>query len=205
MMHLRRSPLCRACGGAGGTVDHIKPIESGGDPWQMSNLQTMCFDCHQSKRGREAHGLTEKKRVTLVCGPPGAGKTSYVRDRMRPMSDMVLDLDRLYEALSGLGKYSKPDSLLPYVKTAYDAVVSQLSNGVGDLRHAWVISCAPSRTLRERLTASLRAEVVILDTPYDVCMRRISKDPSRSAQAPLWEALVEKWWKQYEKEIAADA
>ena len=180
-------------------MDHITPIELGGDPWKMSNLQTMCFMCHQSKRGREAHGDKDKNQVTLVCGPPGAGKTTYVRDNMRPTSDLVLDIDRIYVALSGMGKYSKPDSLLPFVTAAFDAVVGQLSDGVGDLRHAWVITCSPTEAERGRLGEALGAKVVVLDTDATTCIRRIEKDPSRAAQAALWEALVHRWWDRYTK------
>lgn len=34
-------------------VDHIIDIESGGDPWDMANLQGLCAECH----GRKTAGV----------------------------------------------------------------------------------------------------------------------------------------------------
>jgi len=36
-------------------VDHIVPINQGGDPWDDSNFQAMNSRCHNRKSGREAH------------------------------------------------------------------------------------------------------------------------------------------------------
>ena len=33
--------------------DHIIPLDRGGDPWSMDNLQTLCRDCHISKTADE--------------------------------------------------------------------------------------------------------------------------------------------------------
>jgi 5-methylcytosine-specific restriction endonuclease McrA len=34
-------------------VDHIRPIERGGDPWALSNLQALCAPCHGRKMKAE--------------------------------------------------------------------------------------------------------------------------------------------------------
>jgi len=54
---LRRSvlfnhPLCE-CGAIATDVDHINPIEHGGDPWARSNLQSLCHRCHSMKTRSE--------------------------------------------------------------------------------------------------------------------------------------------------------
>ena len=40
-------------------VDHIIPIASGGEPWDYSNLQTLCRYCHGVKTGKEKGGKIE--------------------------------------------------------------------------------------------------------------------------------------------------
>lgn len=139
-----------------------------------------------------------KKKVTLVCGPPGAGKTHYVKQKMR-YGDLILDLDRLFVALSGCEKYDKPSMILPYALTAFDAVVSQLSQQVEQHR-AWVLTTAPRAEDRARLKASLNAEVVLLDVDINTCLKRIKEDPLRSARADQWEEIIRKWWKNYKPE-----
>ena len=34
-------------------VDHVKPIDRGGDPLAADNLQTLCRDCHIEKTRQE--------------------------------------------------------------------------------------------------------------------------------------------------------
>lgn len=60
-MVLSEEPLCRTCAKEGKTVvavylDHIKPINQGGDKLDRTNLQPLCASCHAVKSGKEAHG-----------------------------------------------------------------------------------------------------------------------------------------------------
>ena len=57
--YIQRNPLCESCKrrdkvAAGQVVDHIKPINMGGHKTDLTNLQTMCHPCHNSKSGKEA-------------------------------------------------------------------------------------------------------------------------------------------------------
>ena len=45
---------CRACGKAGRLeVDHVVPLERGGEPWAMGNLQVLCRAHHIAKTAKE--------------------------------------------------------------------------------------------------------------------------------------------------------
>lgn len=51
---LKISPLCEECkkNGTlviGKIVDHIIPIKQGGEPYNLENLQTLCWSCHSRK------------------------------------------------------------------------------------------------------------------------------------------------------------
>ena len=45
---------CRVCGTYGNEVDHIKPLQRGGAPFDEGNLQALCRRCHIEKTRREA-------------------------------------------------------------------------------------------------------------------------------------------------------
>lgn len=51
----RDSWRCVRCGRPGRLeCDHIVPLDRGGDPWDMANLQTLCRrPCHAEKTARE--------------------------------------------------------------------------------------------------------------------------------------------------------
>ena len=45
---------CVTCGRKGRLeVDHIKPLESGGEPYDLANCQTLCRPCHFDKTRSE--------------------------------------------------------------------------------------------------------------------------------------------------------
>ncbi len=51
---LAEDPLCVSCLEMSITkpanhVDHVKAIKHGGDPWEWSNLQSLCASCHTTK------------------------------------------------------------------------------------------------------------------------------------------------------------
>jgi 5-methylcytosine-specific restriction protein A len=59
-LQLFNSPLCEECMRSGLTttatvVDHIKQVKKGGAAMSLSNLQSLCKSCHNSKSGKEGH------------------------------------------------------------------------------------------------------------------------------------------------------
>ena len=40
---------CRSCGGYGNEVHHVHPRREGGADYALSNLETLCFACHDDR------------------------------------------------------------------------------------------------------------------------------------------------------------
>jgi hypothetical protein len=81
-------------------VDHIIPVTQGGPWWDETNLRASCQNCNL---GRIDHKRTEAWRkanthITLIVGPPGAGKSTYAQTHANP-GDLIIDYDRIAEAL----------------------------------------------------------------------------------------------------------
>ena len=58
LLILNREPLCREHKQrdeivAATVVDHIKPIQQGGEIWNEDNMQPLCTKCHNRKSGKE--------------------------------------------------------------------------------------------------------------------------------------------------------
>ena len=205
-MVLSRQPYCVECLRHGITVratdvDHIVPRRDGGRD-VAENLQSLCHSCHSKKTGHEKKRTSfavSKIPVTIVGGPPGAGKTTYVNQH-KLNGDLVLDVDALYVALSGgLDWYDKPDALLPFVLAARDGAIRRLAMD-SSVRHAWIITSESDLrkllTLKQQLGASLH----MLEVDRLECMRRISKDERRGPNAyELWYHIVKKWFDRWEK------
>lgn len=129
-------------------------------------------------------GLMYSKKPTmtirLVCGPPAAGKSTYVKEQAQP-NDLVIDLDALRDTY-------KHDDIAQAVRQSLEA-----SAGVhpGDV---WVI-----RTLadaQQRTDAAKRigaTETVVLATPAELAKSRaVKRDPDKDLSEP-----IDRWWKDY--------
>ncbi|MDG9703793.1 hypothetical protein [Streptomyces sp. DH37] len=148
--------------------------------------RTRCPRCRAPHGGTGECDSCRHRAVTIVYGPPCAGKTTYVTQRARP-GDLVLDLDAIAQALGSPNDHGHPPALIPFAIEARDAVLTRLTRA-HELRHAWVI------TSRADVLARLPgAQLVTLDVPADECKRR-----ARAAgRPPRWDAHIDRWWREY--------
>jgi predicted kinase len=202
---LEQCPHEGACGMPTEVIDHIisrEPCRGGNQETHHAycdlcddptNRQGLCVPCHNTKTRIEKGTMTGAK-VTVVSGPPGAGKTTYVLQRFKP-GDLLIDFDQIMRGLSGL-KHNYPSGLLPFGWEARDAVLKKLE-GCKNVERAWVIDCAPTRERRDRLRQRFNAKVVVLETPAAVCIQRIRGSEARG-EVISWDTLVRDWWSRYE-------
>jgi hypothetical protein len=90
-------------------------------------------------------------QVTVISGVEASGKTTYALQRIQE-GDLIVDVDAIYAALSGLPFRNKPKCLFPFVANARDAVIERLSRA-SDVRRAWIITTDErwAKTLSVRL------------------------------------------------------
>lgn len=127
--------------------------------------------------------------MRVVVGPPGAGKSTYVRQAMK-YGEMVVDVDELFRALTMRPMWEKPPQLISAVLTVRDYLIDSFEP-------AWVISSNATRDYREKMREAYGAEVIVLETPAAVCLERIAAD-GRPDAGNMWEELVTRWWEAYE-------
>lgn len=132
-------------------------------------------------------------RLVAVCGPPGAGKSTYVTKRMG-WDDLLVDLDAIYCGITGRAQYEKPAVLLEVAKKLRDVLLEEARKR--NLR-AWYVTSAPKRRERNELrTAGFK--VIVIETDQWTCLDRIRKDPRRACLTEEWREIVDRWWRDYE-------
>jgi len=136
-------------------------------------------------------------RVVLVCGPVGAGKSTYVRERARPV-DIVIDFDTI-AAEWGYGR-DRPSWVIGELLEERNARLAALASEPVD-RVAYVIIAAPSQRLRRWWCEQLgvrASDLIVLVPARAEIYRRIMNDPERVAMRALHLQLAAKWFKQEE-------
>lgn len=139
--------------------------------------------------------------LTLVAGPPCAGKNHWV-DAHRNPGDLVLDSDALYAALAREGK---PENLRQFVWKAFWSVLAE-TRSEQVCAHTWVIQCAPEPARRDDYRQMNNAQVVVLATPAEVCKSR-ALDRYGDRTDPLcvetcgW---IDEWWANYRPSFYAE-
>lgn len=129
-------------------VDHIVPVTKGGAKFDPRNLRASCHKCNNGRINRKrddqwVHGPTH---ITLVMGPPAAGKSTYVLEHARP-GDLIVDYDAIAASL-GASSHAYGQAIHPAVNAARNAILRQLRRGETGATRAWILSANPEADKR---------------------------------------------------------
>lgn len=158
-----------------------------------ANIQFVHHKCHNDIHGR-FFGNT--RDVFLVYGAPLSGKSTFVRENMSE-GDLVVDIDNIWECVSGLPKGIKPKKLNAVVFQIRDTLLDDVKYRLGKWRTAYVVGGYPLKAERERLCKELGAKEVFIDTPREECIDRISAGLEERIRLT---SFIDEWWERYSKE-----
>lgn len=163
------------------------------------NVKVWCHTCHNKYHGRFNGGghKRKEKAAYIVYGPPMSGKTSYVIEHMEE-GDLIVDIDSLYQAVTLLPRYHKPDILKYNVFAIKNSIIENIKTRYGGFRTAWIIGGYPRKVERERLISMLNATPIFLDVTKEECISRIdSCNDYRSENREEWIKYIEQWFEQF--------
>lgn len=191
---IRDRYLCQAClrqqrVTVATEVDHIRALADGGAERDMANLQSLCRKCHSLKTALEGAGGASHPGwlpkpacpVTLVSGPPGAGKTTYARTHAG-VEDVVIDLDDCFTDVCGVHGHTADRVHLPAALRWRNRQLADLAR-LRNLR-AYVIVAAPTDAECQWWCTKLNAQHVRLLPDMDLCMTRV--EPARQPLVRAW-------------------
>ncbi len=200
---LFNEPICRHCAAKGLTTlattpDHIIPLSQGGTDTD-DNIQCLCQPCHDIKTATEQAHLGASNHpdwlepsaipLTIVCGPPASGKSTYVDQCAKP-NDTIICLDTIMGEISPSFRQwqERPDRML------FNAAIRERNRRLGSLSkattgRAWFIVSAPTKAERDWWQAKLGGEVVLINPGADECKRR-----AMARGTPLAAAGVNRWF-----------
>ncbi|MCU7379725.1 HNH endonuclease [Clostridiales Family XIII bacterium ASD5510] len=153
------------------------------------NIQVVHHKCHNQIHSKLSWDINSKQ-VYLVWGCPLAGKTTYVQDVMIE-GDLIIDVDSIWQALSGLDRYVKPGRLTGVVLDVRDHLIDLVRTRKGKWRNAYVIGSYPIRAERERLIKRLGAREIFIAVSGAEALRRASQLQDKRAFVDYQKFILE--------------
>ena len=138
-----------------------------------------------------------QRKVYYIYGAPLSGKSTFVKENMQ-RGDLVLDIDRLWVALSEQDEYIKPNEIKSVVFQARQTVLDSIKMRAGSWGTAWVIEGGALIGDRMRRIEALGAEPILIDTPKEECLKRLYNDESRLHVIEEWKGYINKWFEEYQ-------
>ncbi len=156
-----------------------------------SNIEIICLNCHN----KEHHRFGHDKEVYIVYGSPLSGKSTYVKQIVKP-GDLILDIDLLWQALSYQPQHIKPNNLRFNIFKLRDEILDQIKTRYGQWYNAYIIGGYPDKYERERLSQTLGAELIYIESTKEECLNRIENN-----RPSIWKDYIDKWWDTYNRTL----
>ena len=156
------------------------------------NIQVVSHRTHN--RLHEKLGYS-RKEVFLVYGPPLAGKTTYTKSVALP-GDLIVDLDNVWECISGQPRYIKPARLKSIAFGVRDYLMDSLRVRNGKWQTAYIVGGYPLSSERERILTTYGARPVGIIPEKAECIRRL-QECSDGRNKEEWRDYIEEWFRRY--------
>ena len=159
------------------------------NPDNISLVHHVCHNIIHNKLGYT------QREVYIVYGSPLSGKSSYV-DSVKCEGDLIVDIDNIWQAVSGCDRYVKPNRLKAVVFSIRDNLLESVKYRRGKWNNAYIIGGYPYQAERERLINSLDAREVFIDVSREECINRLAAcDDGRDKKE--WKKYIDDWFNIY--------
>lgn len=210
-----KSYICERCGSPAVVCHHRIWLNSENvhDPQvalSFDNLEALCAKCHSKEHAGKSYyrrninkngtrfdsdgNLVKDTIVFIVCGAPGSGKSTYVREHKHE-GDLVFDLDMICSALIGEPEtyYFDHMPILDLAMRFREETLEHIEKRFGYWGKAWFITSDPDRSYWQYLAKRLNGEIIEMNVTEEECYRRIDADDRRKNKRSFKEA-VKRWY-----------
>ena len=171
------------------TEENVNDVTISLNPDNVALVHHRCHNKIHNKLG------SYRREVYLVYGSPFSGKSTWVENSMNE-GDLIIDLDSIWQCVSGCNRYIKPQRLNAIVFGIHKELLEMVKYRRGKWVNAYIIGGYPLIGERERLCRELGATEIFIDTDKDKCIERcMNADDGRMKHE--WLKYILDWWNKY--------
>lgn len=209
---LAAEPLCALCPDHSKRLatiaDHVIPHNGDHGLFWFGELQSLCKSCHDITKQRSERRVGRGVRwgwsipdeigcsaipVIVVCGPPAAGKSTYVESQ-KAADDIVIDMDVFISRLNGEKWETRPEIVSKAFRMRDDVLRSLAYRKSG---RAWfpITAADPDERAAWLRALGKLAEIVIVAPPKEQVISQMKSDPRRSRRWDEMTKEIERWYR----------
>lgn len=178
---------------------HIKPLTlQNVNDYAISlnpeNIMLVSQQAHNEIHAR--FGYCAQRKVYIVHGAPCSGKSSFV-DSIKGNSDLIVDIDNLWQAVTGV-RYYKPPALKDHVFAMRKVLLETVKTRAGNWERCYIIEGLPFKAERDRMRDVYGAELIHIDTDEQTCLERLQTDDSRREYVGEWQKYIADYFIRYQ-------
>lgn len=138
----------------------------------------------------------KRKEIYLIYGSPCSGKSTYL-DSVKQRGDLIVDVDRIRQCVSGMNTHEIVPSLNSVVFGIRDYLMDAVRTRQGKWNRAYIIGGFPLISERERICKQTGAQEIYIESTKEECLRRFDEKPD--GRDKEWKRYIEEWWERYGK------
>ena len=182
-------------------LHHIQPLtmQNVNDFTISLNPDNIMIVTHKSHN--EIHkrfGYCTQQKVYYVYGAPCSGKNTFVNES-KGNSDIIVDIDNVWECITGGERYYKPQALKTNAFIMRDCLLDMVKTRAGKWERAWIIEGGARKAERDRKIKVLGAEPIFIDTDKETCLNRLANDEKRIKYVDEWTTYIEQYFNEYQE------
>ena len=155
-------------------------------------IELVHHKCHNKIHNKLGYAV---RQIYLVYGAPLSGKSTWTAENMEP-GDLVIDMDSLWQSVSGCDRYVKPGRLNAVVFGMRDYLIDCVRVRRGKWNNAYIVGGYPLCSERERICRELGAREIFIECSRDECMARLmSCEDGRNSDE--WLKYIDEWFRRY--------
>jgi hypothetical protein len=158
-----------------------------------ANIQIVSHRSHNEIHAR--FGFCTERKVYYIYGAPCSGKNTFV-ESIKGNSDIVVDMDNVWQCITGGARYVKPNALKTNAFMLRDCLLDMVKTRAGKWERAFIIEGGARKAERDRRAAYLGAECIYIDTDEETCLQRLAKCEERNREE--WAGYIREWFENYQ-------
>lgn len=139
-------------------------------------------------------GDFKQTRIIIVWGPPAAGKSTYIREHATE-EDVIVDLDKIKQAICVFPKSEAPDQLLQTCLLLKETLINEIKNNRVYAKTAYIAEGLPREKDRKKYL-DMGVKMVGIIPPKEECIKRAMLDDERINKNHQIQ-IIEKWFSIY--------